>query len=69
MRANGINEPNYNDYSHTKARGMLFSWMRINPLTKEIMTTKGGFNDWITRFLNDGVAIWEWAKAEVEKEN
>lgn len=67
MRANGIPTPNYNDYSHTKSRGMLFSWMRINPLTKEIMTTKGGFNDWITRFLNESVAIWEWAKAEVEE--
>lgn len=68
-RANNLPEPNYNDYSHTKARAMLFSWMKINPLTKTIMTTKGGFNDWITKFLNESVAIWEWATQEVGEGN
>lgn len=67
VRAKNIPEPNYRDYSHTKARGMLFSWMRINPLTIEIMRTKGEFNKWISRFLEENTAIWEWATEEVNK--
>lgn len=68
MKAKNIQAPNYNDYSHTKARGMLFSWMRVNPLSREIMAAKGGFNKWITKFLEDSLEIWAWATNEVEKE-
>lgn len=67
VKAKNLENPNYNDYSHTKARGMLFSWMRVNPLSKEIMGTKGGFSQWITRFLEESIDLWEWAAAEVEK--
>jgi len=67
MKMKNIDSPNYNDYSHTKARGMLFSWMRVNPLSKEIMTTKGKFTEWITRFVDENVELWEWAKNEIEK--
>mgnify|MGYP001157841176 FL=1 len=68
MKAKGIDVPNYNDYSHTKARGMLFSWMRLNPLSKDIMTQKGAFNQWISRFLEENLEIWNWANAEANKE-
>lgn len=68
MKVKGIPAPNYNDYSHTKVRGMLFSWMRVNPLSREIMTAKGGFNEWISRFLEESLAVWGWANAEVDKE-
>lgn len=68
MKAKGVEVPNYNDYSHTKARGMLFSWMRLNPLSKEIMTQKGAFNQWISRFLEENLEIWNWANAEANKE-
>lgn len=68
MKAKGIQAPNYNDYSHTKARGMLFSWMRINPLSREIMGKKGGFNEWISRFIEENLEIWNWATDEVNKE-
>lgn len=68
MKAKDIEVVNYNDYSHTKARGMLFSWMRINPLSREIMSAKGGFNGWITRFLEESLAIWSWAVEEANKE-
>lgn len=64
MRANNLDTPNYSDYSHTKARSMLFSWMKVNPLSKDIMSTKSGFNNWITSFLEENLAIWEWAKKE-----
>lgn len=67
MKIHDISEPNYNDYSHTKARGMLFSWMKINPLSKDIMTLKGGFSDWITRFIDESTELWEWAKEEANK--
>ena len=59
--------PNYTDYSHTKVRGMLFSWMRVNPLTKEVMSSKADFTAWITKFLEDSLEVWEWATTEVEK--
>lgn len=68
MKAKGIEGPNYNDYSHTKVRGMLFSWMRVNPLSREVMSAKGGFNGWITRFIEENLAIWNWAVDEVNKE-
>ena len=68
MKIYQIQTPNYIDYSHTKARGMLFSWMKINPLSKEIMSRKGGFNEWITKFLDESTELWEWAKDEAEKE-
>lgn len=68
MKAKGIEAPNYNDYSHTKARGMLFSWMRLNPLSKDIMTQKGAFNQWISRFLEENLEIWNWANTEANKE-
>lgn len=67
MEAKGIEQPNYNDYSHTKARGMLFSWMRVNPITPEMITTKGAFGQWIKRFVDESLEIWEWAKVEAEK--
>jgi len=67
MKMHNLEEPNYNDYSHTKARGMLFSWMRTNPLSKEIMGTKGGFSEWIKKFLDENIELWEWARSEVEK--
>lgn len=66
MEANDIDQPNYNDYSHTKARGMLFSWMRINPLTTEEMKN---FGTWINRFVEESLDVWEWAKTEAEKDN
>lgn len=69
MKAKNIAAPNYNDYSHTKARGMLFSWMRVNPLSREIMSAKGGFNKWISRFVEESLAIWNWANEEVNKED
>lgn len=68
IKSKNIPAPNYNDYSHTKARGMLFSWMRVNPLTKEIMTTNGEFSKWISRFLTENLEIWKWANEEVNKE-
>lgn len=68
MKAKGLEAPNYNDYSHTKARGMLFSWMRLNPLSKDIMTQKGAFNQWISRFLEESLEIWNWANIEANKE-
>lgn len=67
MKMKNISAPNYNDYSHTKARGMLFSWMRTNPLTVEIMTTTGEFNKWMSRFLSENLEIAKWAADEVEK--
>lgn len=69
MIANNLSAPNYNDYSHTKSRGLLFSWMEINALTEEIVKEKGGFNKWITRFLNESEELWAWAQTEagVEK--
>lgn len=69
MRMHNLDEPNYNDYSHTKVRGMLFSWMRVNPLSKEIMGVKGGFSEWINKFLNENQSLHEWAQEEVNKEN
>ena len=68
MKMYGLDQPNYNDYSHTKVRGMLFSWMRVNPLSKEIMGTKGGFSEWLNKFMEENIAIYEWAKQEVEDE-
>lgn len=67
MKIYEVGEPNYNNYSHTKARGMLFSWMKLNPLSAEIMSKKGGFNEWITRFLDESTELWEWAKEEANK--
>ena len=63
-RVYGLDEPNYNDYSHTKVRGMLFSWMRTNPLSKEIMAEKGGFTSWINRFVLENTELYDWAKEE-----
>lgn len=68
MRMLNLEEPNYNDYSHTKVRGMLFSWMRINPLSSKIMETKGGFSAWINRFIEENYNLHQWAQAEVDKE-
>lgn len=68
MKTKQIQEPNYNDYSHTKARGMLFSWMRVNPLSREIMDQKGGFTSWISKFLNDSLGIWAWATEQADKD-
>ena len=67
IKAKNIPAPNYNDYSHTKARGMLFSWMRLNPLSREIMDEKGGFNKWIKKFIEEGVELWNWANEEAYK--
>ena len=69
MKMHNLDEPNYNDYSHTKVRGMLFSWMRVNPLSKEIMGTKGGFSEWLNEFLEQNTDLYEWAKAEAESED
>lgn len=67
MKVKGIETPNYNDYSHTKARGALFSWMRTNPLSREIMDTKGGFTEWLNKFLSDYLDVWNWANEEALK--
>ena len=67
MKVKNIASPNYNDYSHTKARGIIFSWMRQNPLSREIMDEQGGFNKWIKRFLDESVALWAWANEEAQK--
>lgn len=67
VKVMGEPRPNYSDYSHTKARGMLFSWMRINPLSKEIMSSKKLIQEWMTRFIDESTEIWEWATAEIEK--
>lgn len=68
MKAKDIPAPNYNDYSHTKARGMMFSWMRVNPLSREIMSAKGGFTGWISKAVKDNLEIWSWAEESVEAE-
>ena len=68
MKMKNLDAPNYSDYSHTKARGMLFSWMRVNPLTQETITKKGAFNEWINKFLTENQELYEWAQAEVDKE-
>lgn len=68
MKVKAIQAPNYNDYSHTKVRGMLFSWMRVNPLSREIMNKKGGFTEWISSFLEESLDLWAWANEEVGKE-
>ena len=68
MKMKNLDAPNYSDYSHTKARGMLFSWMRVNPLTQETITKKGAFNEWINQFLTENQELYEWAQAEVDKE-
>lgn len=67
MKVKNIPGPNYNDYSHTKARGVIFSWMRQNPLSREIMDEQGGFTKWITRFLEESIALWAWANEEAQK--
>ena len=41
--------------------------MRVNPLTKEVMSSKADFTAWITKFLEDSLEVWEWATTEVEK--
>lgn len=69
MRMKNLDAPNYSDYSHTKARGMLFSWMRVNPLTQDTITKKGAFNEWINQFLTENQELYEWAQAEVDKED
>ena len=68
MKMKNLDAPNYSDYSHTKARGMLFSWMRVNPLTEETITKKGAFNEWINQFLSENQELYDWAQAEVDKE-
>lgn len=65
MKIYEIEAPNYNDYSHTKSRAILFSWMKLNPLSRDIMSKKGGFNEWITKFIDEGSELWEWAKGEI----
>lgn len=67
MKANKFDMPNYNDYSHTKARGMLFSWMKANPLSTDLMKTKGAFNKWVEDFAEENVELWAWAKEEAQK--
>lgn len=67
MEVKNIASPNYNDYSHTKARGILFSWMRQNPLSREIMSVQGGFNKWVRTFLAESVELWAWANEEAQK--
>ena len=67
IKMKGLEEPNYSDYSHTKARGMLFSWMRVNPLSKETMSSKEAFQAWLIKFANDNEELWQWATAEVSK--
>lgn len=67
MKTKNIPAPNYNDYSHTKVRGMLFSWMRVNPFSREIMTKKGGFNEWISSFMEESLEIWAWASEQADK--
>ena len=64
MRVKQIPSPLYNDYSHTKARGLLFSWMRVNKLSKETLTQKGAFTAWIGKFFEETVATWAWANSE-----
>lgn len=67
MKVKAIPQPNYPDYSHTKVRGMLFSWMRVNPLSRAIMDEKGGFNKWISSFLTESIEIWSWATENAEQ--
>lgn len=59
MAVYGLNSPNYRDYSHTKARGILFSWIRVNPLSREIMSSN--FNGWLKQFLDESTHVWKWA--------
>lgn len=65
MKVKSIPSPLYNDYSHTKARGLMFSWMKANKLSREIIQGKGEFNAWISRFLEESISTWSWANSEV----
>jgi len=67
MQVYGLEEVNYKDYSHTKARGMLFAFIHANLLTKEIITTRGSFVGYLDRFISESVEIWNWAIAESKK--
>lgn len=62
MAVYGLDEPAYNDYSHTKARMMLFSWLRVHPLNLDIM--KNSFNDWLNTFVKVNTETWRWAIQE-----
>lgn len=62
MSVYGLNEPAYSDYSHTKARMMLFSWLRVNPLNLDIM--KNSFNEWLNEFVRVNAETWKWALHE-----
>lgn len=65
MKIKNIREPNYNDYSHTKARGILFSWMRVNPLTREIFDSKPELKKWLNRSLEENKSLVDWAYKEL----
>lgn len=61
-----IDTPNYVDYSHTKVRGMLFSWMRVNPLPATAFASKEAFQSWLNKFIQDSLSLWSWAEQEIE---
>lgn len=56
-------EPNYRDYSHTRARFMLFQWLNLNPLTKDAIK---GLNEFLSQFINENAQIWKWALSKTE---
>lgn len=52
-----MNGPNHKDYSHTKARFMLFKWEEFNNLTADEIKN---LNNWGQAFLKESIEIWKW---------
>lgn len=55
-----LDAPNYRDYSHTRARYILFSYEEINPLNLEAIKN---FKVWAQSFVEQNVDMWRWAIA------
>lgn len=57
----GLNAPNYTDYSHTRARFLLFSYVDANPITEVTLTNKEAYTEWNKAFISYNRELWAWA--------
>lgn len=60
IKANNLSGPVYSDYSHTRARFLLFKWIETTlPLNEETFTD---MKKWSNGIIDETVNLWSWSK-------
>lgn len=66
LKLTGMDEPNYRDYSHTRARHVMFSLIQYkHPISEELLE-KGSLKSWVVNITKDAFDTIEWLESTRE---